>query len=196
MTDYANHSDLELLVLLKAGDKAAFTEIYRRYAPKILYQISQMLREPEAAQDLTQELFITIWKKAANIRQEANLAGYLYVAAQNSVLLYKRRGKFKSDYLISLATFHDQIAEELGSEPNVEKMYTLIHNEIQKLPEKMKVIFELSRRSNLSYKDIAKQLGIAENTVKKQVSNALHIIRANVSKHGSSGLMVLVLLRH
>lgn len=196
MTDHAHLSDLELLILLKARDEAAFTEIYHRYAPKILYQISQMLRESEAAQDLTQELFINIWNKSANIRAGANLAGYLYVAAQNSVLLYMRRGKFKSDYLTSLATYHDHITEELGDEPDVEEMYALIHIEIQKLPEKMKVVFELSRRPGLSYKDIAKQLGIAENTVKKQVSNALHIIRDNVSKHGSSGLMLMALLRH
>lgn len=188
-------SDLELLALLKERDESAFTEIYNRFAPKILYQISQMLREPEAAQDLTQDLFITIWNKADNIRSDANFAGYLYVAAQNSVLLYMRRGKFKSEYLTSLAAYHDEIAEVVSEGVDVDMMYALVQKEIQNLPPKMKEVFELSRKPELSYKDIAAQLGIAENTVKKQVSNALHIIRGNLSKHGSSGLILIALLR-
>lgn len=195
MNAYKGYDDHHLLELLKAGDETAFNEIYSRYAPKILYQISQMLREQDVAKDLAQELFITIWNKASNIRTGANLAGYLYVAAQNSVLLYMRRGKFKSDYLTSLATYHDQIAEEFEQEPDVEKMYALVQREIQNLPPKMKLIFELSRRPDLSYKDIAMQLGIAENTVKKQVSNALHIVRNNLGEHGSSGLVLIALLR-
>lgn len=189
------YDDHQLLDLLKARDELAFTEIYNRYAPKVLYQIRQMLREEDVAQDLTQELFITIWNKSANIRAGANLAGYIYVAAQNSVLTYMRNGKFKNDFLTSLASYHDQIAEELGDELDVEKMHTLVLQEIQNLPPKMKVIFELSRRPELSYKDIAKQLGIAENTVKKQVSNALQIIRNNARKHGPSGLVLMALLR-
>lgn len=189
------YDDHQLLDLLKARDELAFTEIYNRYAPKVLYQIRQMLREEDVAQDLTQELFITIWNKSGNIRAGANLAGYLYVAAQNSVLTYMRNGKSKNDFLTSLASYHDQIAEELGDELDIEKMHTLVLQEIQNLPPKMKVIFELSRRPELSYKDIAKQLGIAENTVKKQVSNALQIIRNNARKHGPSGLVLIALLR-
>ena len=195
MNGYEAYTDHQLLELLKIRDEAAFTEIYNRYAPKILYQMRQMLREPEAAQDLTQELFITIWNKSGNIRTGANLAGYLYVAAQNSVLYYMRSGKSKSDYLTSLANYHDEIAEELVDDVDLEKMYALINKEIASLPPKMKVIFELSRKPGLSYRDIAAQLGIAENTVKKQVSNALNLIRGKVGKHGSSGLILIALMR-
>lgn len=195
MNTYNGYADNELLELLKAGDETAFNEIYNRYAPKIFYQVSQMLREQEVAKDLTQELFITIWNKCDNIRVGGNLAGYLYVAAQNSVLLYMRRGKFNSNYLTSLATYHDQIAEELEQGPDLEKMLALVQREINNLPPKMKVIFELSRRPDLSYKDIAGQLGIAENTVKKQVSNALRIIRTTLGKYDSSGLLLIALMR-
>jgi RNA polymerase sigma-70 factor (ECF subfamily) len=195
MNNYSGYDDDQLLELLKSRDEAAFAEIYNRYAPKILYQINQMLREKEAAQDLVQELFITIWNKSANIRSGGNLSGYFYIAAQNSVLLYMRRGKFKSDYLTSLSSYHDEIADEIADEDDLEQMHKLIQREIAQLPPKMKVIFELSRRPDLSYKVIAQQLGIAENTVRKQVSNALHLIRGNVSKHGSSGLILIALLR-
>lgn len=195
MVAYGAFTDQQLLDLLKKGDQIAFNEIYDRYAPKIYYQVNQMLRDGEASKDVVQDLFITIWNKCNNIRTEGNLAGYLYIAAQNSVLKFMRKSRLKSDYLNSLAQFQYEIIEEQGPEYDIEILYGLIEQEIKQLPEKMKVIFELSRRKDLSYKDIAAQLGIAENTVRKQVSNALKIIRTNVDKHGTSAVIILTLMR-
>ena len=195
MEAYSAFTDQQLLDLLKKGDQKAFNEIYDRHAPKVYYQVNQMLRDQEASKDVVQDLFITIWDKCNNIRTEGNLAGYLYIAAQNNVLKFIRKGRLKSDYLNSLAQFQHEIIEEQGPAYDIEVLYSLIEKEISQLPGKMKVIFELSRQRDLSYKDIAAQLGIAENTVRKQVSNALKIIRGNVDKYGHTGLILLALTR-
>ncbi|TKC62435.1 RNA polymerase sigma-70 factor [Pedobacter hiemivivus] len=195
MVAYGAFTDQQLLDFLKQGDQKAFNEIYDRYAPKIYHQVNQMLRDGEASKDVVQDLFIKIWDKCNNIRTEGNLAAYLYIAAQNNVLKFIRKGRLKSDYLNSLAQFQYEIMEEQGPDYDVEILYSLIEKEISQLPGKMKTIFELSRQKDLSYKDIAAQLGIAENTVRKQVSNALKIIRTNVDKYGNTGLILLALMR-
>jgi len=192
---YNKLSDQELAELLKEGDREAFTEIYDRYAPKVYYQINQIVRNAETAKDLVQDLFITIWNKAGHIKANANLGGYLYIAAQNSVLKYIRDNRLQVDYLDSLSELADEITEEQNGDYDIEVLYNLIEIEISKLPEKMRTIFELSRRGDLSYKQIAAELGIADNTVKKQVSNALKIIRTNVDKHAQVGLIVIALMR-
>lgn len=195
MEAYSTFTDQQLLDLLKKGNQKAFNEIYDRYAPKVYYQVNQMLRDQEASKDVVQDLFITIWDKCNNIRTEGNLAAYLYIAAQNNVLKFIRKGRLKSDYLNSLAQFQYEIIEEQGSAYDIEMLYNLIEKEISQLPGKMKIIFELSRQKDLSYKDIAAQLGIAENTVRKQVSNALKIIRSNVDKYGHTGVILIALMR-
>lgn len=191
---YSKLTDQELLELLKEGDRAAFAEIYDRYAPKIYDQINRMLRDGDSAKDVVQELFIVIWNRAENIHAKGNLAGYLYIAAQNSVLKFLRKGRLQIDYLESLAELAETVAWDDEAEFDVELLHGLIEQEISKLPEKMRTIFEMSRRGDLSYKDIAAELGIAENTVRKQVSNALKIIRTNVDHHGRSALMVMILM--
>lgn len=195
MPAYQRYTDQELLDLLKQEDRAAFTEIYDRYASKIYYQVNQMLRDKDATKDLVQDLFIIIWNKAANIKAGANLAGYLYIAAQNSVLKYMRKDRRQNDYLNSLMQLEHDLSSEHDVDYDVDLLYDLIQQEIAKLPSKMKAIFELSRQGDLSYKDIAMQLDIAENTVRKQVSNALKIIRGNVDVESSSALLILALLK-
>lgn len=196
MSVYGAYSDQELIALLKQGDRAAFNELYDRYAQKAYVQVNQMLRDEEAAKDIVQDLFITIWNKADNIKPGANVAGYLYIAAQNITLKHIRHGRLKNDYLNSLSELQEEWEGAQGEMQELERLYGLIEQEVSKLPGKMKTIFELSRRGDLSYKDIAAELGIAENTVRKQVSNALKVIRSNVEKHGASGLIVFALMRN
>lgn len=67
MVGYKELSDAELVVLLRAGEECAFTEIYNRYSMMVYYRVNQLLRDPEAAKDIVQEIFMTLWTKAANV---------------------------------------------------------------------------------------------------------------------------------
>lgn len=177
MNAYNTYSDQELVALMKQGDHAAFNEVYDRYAKKLYYQINKMLRDEDAAKDLVQELFITVWNKAANIREDAKLGGYLYIAAQNSVFKYIEKGKSKHDFMQSLASFLTEL-DNSGTERLEEKeLSMLIDKAIAALPVKMREIFELSRKEEMSYQEIADQLQISTQTVKNQVSSALKILR-------------------
>ena len=70
----------------------------------------------------------------------------------------------------------------------------IVEAEIKNLPPRMREIFELSRKDNLSHKEIAERLNLSEQTVKKQVQNALKVIKNKVPIVGS-GVFALVFLR-
>lgn len=195
MTQYSQYTDQDLIAMTKLGDHAAFTEVYDRYSSKVFLQVNLMLREPDAAKDITQELFITIWNKASNIKVDVKLGGYLYIAAQNSVLKYIQKNRLRNDYVQSLADFSDQLSDSTADEINEKELIRLIDKCIAQLPPKMKHIFELSRKEELSYKEIASQLEISEQTVKNQVSSALKILREKVGPHTSSTLLIIALLK-
>jgi len=193
MKTYADFTDAELVVLLKEGDHAAFTEIYNRYSVLMFYKVNQMLRDEELSKDLIQDLFVGLWDKSGLIQENNNLSGYLYIGARNSVLKFIQRNKLKNDYASSLAVYASEVSMETIHDIDERELKVIVQREIDNLPAKMKVIFEMSRKNNLSHAEIAEQLGLSDQTVKKQVNNALKILRAKLSVYAPLGLIILEL---
>jgi RNA polymerase sigma-70 factor (family 1) len=189
---YSKFSDHQLLSLLKEGDETAFTEIYDRYWKVMYLHVFRMVRDEEESKDIIQELFSTFWQKK-EIIQSTNIGGYLYVAARNKVLNLVQQNKVRSDYLISLGKFSHEMSNVTLEQIDEKDLAQSLEREIAKLPDKMRIIFELSRKENLSHKEIALKLGLSDKTVKKQVSNALKLIRNNLGVTGASILWLIFL---
>lgn len=196
MAAYKDFSDYELTALLKQGEERAFTEIYDRYSMLIYYRVNQMLRDAEASKDIVQEVFMALWDKPENIRDDANLAGYLYVAGRNKVLKLIEKGKVKNDYIASIARFASEVSTATLEEIDERAIAGIIEKEIQNLPPKMREVFELSRHANLSHKQIAEQLNISDKTVKKQINNAIKILKPKLTAVAPAGVILLELLKN
>lgn len=173
-------SDTELVELLKAGDASAYTVIYNRYFDPLYIHACRKLNNKEEAKDVIHELFASLWNKKENIEIKAGLAPYLYSAVKNRILDIISHQQVESKYIDSLQNYLNSgncitdysIREKLLAE--------LIEKGIADLPPKMREIFELSRKQKLSHKEIAERLNLSEQTVKKQVSNALKILRVKL----------------
>lgn len=195
MTFQHRLSDQELVALLKTGNQAAFTEIYDRYWRIMYGHVYKMLLDEEESKDVIQELFSSLWISSDRIPDQLNLSGYLYVMAKNKVLNLIRKNKFQAAYLNSLAKFINDSSTATMDELNERDLAAAIEREIQSLPPRMKQVFELSRKENLSYKEIAERLGISEETVKKQVHNSIKAIKHHLKTSGGAALLVLAFLR-
>ncbi|QQT25251.1 MULTISPECIES: RNA polymerase sigma factor [unclassified Sphingobacterium] len=195
MDKYKVLTDSDLVSLLKQRDREAFAEIYDRYSMMIYYKVNQMLRDENAAKDLVQDLFTSIWEKSDLIRDNVGISSYLYVASRNRVLNYIQRGKTKSDYLAEIGKYSLQVSDETLEMLDEKDLMLLITDEIAKLPTKMREVFELSRLEDLSHREIAERLNVSESTVKKQVQNALKILKVRLSDYHSLGVLLLVFMR-
>lgn len=181
MSSIRTLTDSQLLDLVKTGDESAFAEIYERYWTVMYVHVLKMLGDEDDSKDLIQELFTSLWLKGAQIEFSTNLSGYLYISARNKVINMIRQNKIRKDYLSSLAEFGAQTSNTTLEQLNVRDLHTAFEREVQSLPYKMRQIFELSRKQNLSHKEIALRLDISDKTVKKQISNALKIIRLRLN---------------
>lgn len=177
MNNYSSHNDRQLLILIQSGDDSAFAELYERYWELIFRHILKMLGDKDDTKDLTQEIFTSLWIKSADIDPDTNIAGYLYVSARNKVINMIRHNKVKKDYLSSLSCFVLESDPSIFEQLNEKELLSAVEKEIQNLPEKMREVFELSRKKYLSHKEIALELHISDKTVKKQISNAIKILR-------------------
>lgn len=193
--DYRQLTDSELIVLLKTQDRLAFAEIYDRYSMLVYFKVDQMLRDEPVSKDIVQDLFSTIWEKAQNIKEDANLGGYLFIAARNRVLKTIQKGKTSSDFLNELAKYSSSVSYETIEKIDENELMTLVQHEISLLSPRMKEIFQLSRIEDLSHKEIAEKLGISEATVRKQIQYALRKLREQLGKHSALGILLLALFR-
>lgn len=186
MFDYGSLSDFELTDLLREDDAAAFTVIYNRHFNVLYVHAYARLRDKDDAQDVIHELFAQLWNKRKELSVKTSLSAYLYTAVRNKILDVISHHQVESKYVTSLQSFIDEgdcITDHLVRE---RQLTGIIEKGIADLPPKMREVFELSRKEQMSHKQIAAQLNLSEQTVRKQVNNALRILRLKL------GLMLFV----
>jgi len=170
-------TDADLITQLKLGNDAAFTKIYNHYWAILYLHARHMLNNRDEARDIVQEVFMGFWGKAKDLEESTNISAYLYRSIRNSVISLVRKENTKNRYIVDLLEFNKKVEFNTDEQLNFNELKRLIEYEVRLLPKKMRQVFEMSRNENLSHAKISEQLNISELTVKKQINNALHILR-------------------
>ena len=182
MDDLRTASDHDLIQLLKESDHSAYKEIYKRYFHLLFIHALKKVRDEEQAKDVVQDVFANLWFKREFSLPSTNLAGYLFASVRNKIFDLFAHEKVKTKYLDSLSAY-------LETHPGVptdhrireRQLEAYIEKQIQMLPPKMKQIFEMSRKDDLSHKEIAQELNTSENNVSKQLNSALRALKTKLS---------------
>lgn len=176
MSQLSDRSDDELLEAFQSGDQKAYKQIYDRYWQLLYLHGCNMMRNNEDAKDVVQEVFATLWMKKAEIRPP--VAAFLYTASRNRILNRLKHLKIEAKYAEQRKLVLENPGVVLPDQLVIERDFErLIEAGIQSLPPKMRRIFELSRKEFKTHQEISEELKISSLTVKRQVSNALSILR-------------------
>lgn len=176
--DYRQMDGEELCLCLEQADENAFNEVYQRYWAILYRHALRITKDEQLAEDSVQDVFVSLLRRCREHTFAAkSIKGYLYIAVRNRILDLIAAQKTREDHLPSFMDFANQYTEATDHQIRERQLALKIEREISFLPEKMRQIFELHRKEHLTYKEIAEQLDISDKTVKKQVSNALHILR-------------------
>ncbi|RZK79529.1 MAG: RNA polymerase sigma-70 factor [Pedobacter sp.] len=165
--------DNHLFSLLCEGSKEAFDQIYNLYWKRLLVYVTNAIKDKEAAQDIVQEIFISLWLRRETIPHSGTLAGYLYTAARYKGISYIQANLKESKHADALIAYFSERQDSLNEDFAAKELQLIFDKGIENLPPKMREVFVLSRKENLSYKEISQKLNISDKTVKKQISNAL-----------------------
>ncbi|SEW43329.1 RNA polymerase sigma-70 factor, ECF subfamily [Chitinophaga sp. YR573] len=186
-------SDQELLLLLKKGDDTAFTEIYARYWEKMATYAIRLIKSETEGADIVQEIFVSLWNRRETIEVKGTLISYLIKATRNLSLRYIEKNISTNNFLERLSDNMKGISLTIDDQISVKQLQDEIDNAINKLPLKMREIYVLSRYEQLSHKEIAQKLGIAETTVKKQISNAIKVLSSSINSEFLTAFGVIFL---
>lgn len=163
----------KLFRLLCEGEKAAFDQVYNLYWKRLFLYVVKVIRDSEAAEDIVQEIFVSLWLRRHEITEQRTLSGYLFTAARfkgiNFVQDQLKKGKHEESLIDHFNALQDGLVDLIQAK----ELNGIINKEIEKLPPKMRDVFVLSRRDQLSHKEISEKLNISDKTVKKQINNAL-----------------------
>jgi len=179
--DYKQYSDQELVALLKGNDYHSFNEIYKRYWAPLFRHARKMLNDDDEASDIVQDIFTTIWVRSADLESGMNLSAYLYSAVRHKVFTLMNRSKLKMSHLKSLEEFIEKGVFTTDEWLNERELAACIEAEVALLPKKMRSIFEMSRKEYLSYQEIAEKLSVSDHTVRKQISNAIKLLKTKLT---------------
>jgi RNA polymerase sigma-70 factor (ECF subfamily) len=181
MPKYSKYTDDELTELLRLKDHGAFTEIYDRYMGLLYLHALKMVKDEHEAEDIIHELFVALWVNAIEITINITLSAYLYRAVKNKVLNVFAHQKIRETYLESLQEYINAGNWNTDESVRARELAFQIEKEVAVMPSKMREVFELSRVAGLSHKEISDRLNISDKTVKKQINNALKILRLKIN---------------
>jgi len=166
---------------MKEGDMSAFDQLFKLHYEDLVSQLYRKSYDLELSEDIIQNIFIEFWSNRKELNIQNSIKAYLSTSARNRFIDHFRKQKSivrkEENYLQN--TLHLNIAspeEELLTKENLDNIY----DKIAQLPAQSKHIFQLSRFSEMSYQDIAEELGVSVKTVEYHISKALRILRKTI----------------
>lgn len=166
----------DILKRLKSDDRDALKDLFQGFYQPVCQAINRFIRDHATTEDLAQEVFLRFWEKRHTIEVTSSLSAYLRRMAINEALGYLRRNKRyeEDEFDPSLEPGEDASAEAHFLHAELEQS---IKEAIDTLPPKCRAVFQLSRFEELTYNEIAGQMGISVKTVENQMGKALKILR-------------------
>lgn len=185
MSDILEVPDTELLKLIKLEEEgvAAYTVIYHRYRKPLVLHANRMLGDLDLAKDVVQEIFTSLFQQRKVLNINTALSSYLYKAVRNKVFDNLKHSKVKMNYAEDFFNYTRSTSELADEQVCLKELAQAIESEIERLPVRMREVFELSRKEFLSQKEIAKLLNLSENTVNNHIQNAIKKLRKNELLH-------------
>ena len=171
MKQYQAYNNETLLVLLSESNEHAFEEIYNRFWKKLFIIAYNRLKENQEAENIVHDVFASLWANRGKVEIEF-LENYLAKATKYLVLAKIKRKERERIY--NNAT-QKTLVVELSIEASLDykHMLEIVKNEVEKLPERCRLIFKYSRNDGMPVKHIARELSISPRTVENQLNKAI-----------------------
>lgn len=152
----------------------------------------QFVRNAGAAEEIVQELFVSLWERRYKIQIHTSYKSYLYKAVKNRSVDYLKSRFNQTSFENEPANVF--ISPDTGPQKKLEdkELLNLVQKAIESLPEKCYTVFSMSRFGELTNNEIASQLNISVKTVESHITIALKKIRSFLDAYGIALLAILL----
>jgi RNA polymerase sigma-70 factor (ECF subfamily) len=173
-------SDEELIKKYLKGDEKSLEVLIKRYLKPIYSFVFNFVLNQQDAEDLTQEIFLKMWRNLKKFKKEKNFKSWLFTIAKNTCFDFLRKKRrnliLNAENLEIVADLAPSLLEKLEKESLLEKL----KKEIEKLPFKMKEVIDLRYNFGLNFGEISEILGEPMNTVKSRHKRAISKLKRSI----------------
>ena len=173
-------SDADLLARLRDGDHAAFEAIFRQWYEPVVRAANRVLHDPGVAEELSQDVFLELWRRRDTLAPDSSVAGYLMQAVRNRALNHLRHLQVQRKSAVYVEALSEP-AEQADADTQAGELQDAIRDAIAALPPRTREVFLMSRERNLRYSEIAEALGVSVKAVEANMSRALRQLRDRLS---------------
>ena len=173
-------NEQQLFERLRNSDEAAFKVVYNTYYSRLYYFIFEFIPQKDIVENIVQDTFFILWDKRKKLKNNTNLASYLFTVAKNNCLYSLRDKRYKQKLFVANNLELNEI------ELNLEALNTLdtsvfafreieeiIEKTLEGLPQQCRKVFELSRFKEMKNSEIAEELNISVKTVEGHITKSL-----------------------
>ncbi len=187
------YDEVDILRQISAGDEQAFKQLMKLYGHRFLAVAVKMTRTEEAAKDMVQEVFMSIWQNRESLAEVVNPSSYFFTVLYRRIYRHFKKVALEKKLLenvsgVAVANSTEEIV--LARESN-----KLIIKAVSKLPPQQQLIFRLVKQEGLSREDIAQQLKISPHTVRNHLAEAVRFIRNFLRESALIFIIIFCLLK-
>lgn len=171
----------------------AYEKLFDRYVPRLYHFARGYLGSSDLSEELVQDVFLKIWEKRGEIKATESFKSYLFTIAFNLIRKYFNKKVREQRYIQQFAVEFLFDTEDAGEKIRYEQLLQKVDQLIERMPERRREIFILSRKEGLSIAEIAARLDVAPKTVKNQLTDATNFLRAEFGSYGATAALLLAL---
>lgn len=183
-------NDKEFISSLKKGDSKGYQFLVTSYHQKLCVYANSLTNDSDLAEDIVQNVFMSIWKNRNKLKDQFAVKSYLYKSVYNEFIDQYRKKKA----VLTLEKKHidalTYIVEE-EDEKSLEKLISIVKKEIDKLPPKCKQTFLLSKEEGLTNLEISEYLNISIKSVEAHITKAFSVLRKSIGNKVNGILFLL-----
>jgi len=184
--------DIELMLSFQKGEKSCFEKILEKYEKPLINFIFRTIGDRWAAEDLTQEVFLRIYRSAATYKPLAKFSTWLYKIATDICIDYQRKNKHKHEFVSldnPVTTEEEEIKREIPDQSTVapdisidkKQISEIIQSALFSLPTNQRLALTLRIYENKSYQEISKILGCSISGVESLLFRARQNLKQKLS---------------
>jgi RNA polymerase sigma-70 factor (ECF subfamily) len=183
-----------LLKRVADGDEQAFRIMFDHYKEPFHATAFKMTHSADIAQEIVQEVFVTLWVKRRLIGAAKKPEGYVFTILHKCIYAHFRK-------LVQERQLRSKMTQDTEENENpVEVLLlekenkTILENVIRRLPPQQRLIYKLAKQEGVSREEIAKRLNISPNTVRNHLATAMDYLRAYFKKSESAIIWAVILM--
>jgi len=159
-----------------------FELLFKTHYVKLTFYANKFLNDIDVSKEIASESLTFLWEKRGTFSFTTSITAYLYKMVQNKCMNYIKHQRIENEYVSYMLRnkLLDEIPEHDTNPYHEKELAEQIRKAIDTLPEKCKLVFEMSRFEYLKNKEIAERLNISQNTVERHITIAIEKLRRNL----------------